>query len=472
MQRFNKHQLKQSFTYVAKVDVMKDEGIALLFVEAIFSGILPRGSAFPTQASLADHFKIPHTMVERIWKSLKSYHRVIESRRGYGTMVVRTLPDKKLYRLREELSFKMDRQKLAFDYESLHQPAYVNSSYDSAFNKMMVYSKNLPLIERHTKWKNSFTWHCRNRVNNGTGFSFTEGEIYYSQDRHMIIYDIMKTLLLSDEVVLLTQPVQQEVKDIVREVKRKFIVIPSDAAGLNLDQIEKECLNGPVGLVYISLTMLYQAGEMITGTQKYRLALLQEKHGFTIVFDDLQPLFTNFTENELWSENAKIIYIRPISMLTPATYETAILAGNEDTMKKLRGAFKRRNGVTPELGFALTNFLEYDKLEKYELKEYKAAMLVCTTIKKIFLDSGLWREDKLDLSTGWFFYLEPKQGAFPAGIYKMLIKKNIYVLDPAAYDADPVFSKGIFMSLSSRKPSMAITRDINEFNTVIKTMIS
>lgn len=443
---------------------------------AIYEGTLPLGTRLPTIREVAKRIKVSRRKVELAWMKLKSHGYVVTYNRK-GSFVASYVQEPSGIKLREieEVAKAEKIYSARFDQECIIEWNSGSTGFQVEWNKALKRCADLTLSERKAKYNPTLLRQFETMLTTQLAYSFSGEEVYFTDDYQQLITYICDMLLTGDKVLVLTKPVQSLIKIAASIADKDLVYIGSDDQGMLMDELEQNCLERNVAVVYLSSGAPFPVNYLDSPKRISLLMELQRKYRFVILLDDRYPGFVkipNLLGNLANGRNRSIIYLRPVSLLHADLNEINIIAAPKRIMRRLKQRFVDRSRLMPiAMGKALTLLIQAGTMVKYELKAKKIMRELIVTAKTKLLKSGLWKEFYLNQHQGWFFYLEPVNGEFVEDTFRQLGNANISIIDPGGYDAGPVFKKGLLISTSAYLNTAQMKKDMYKKEKFMKTMI-
>ena len=444
-------------------------------LDAIYNKRIPLGASFPTQAELMLIYNVARKVIEMVWKELKEVHRIIITNKSGGTNVVLVIPTKKTSRFSNVVISHSVQHKLLLNQDIIPERNGLSGSFESDLSKILTKYKALSVEERTVKILPGLTTQFSKRLNVYLGSSFTDKEIYYFHDYHFVIYSICRALLTEKDIFLAVTTVGREVIKAVGAAKKNIMVIKSDRSEISIEKIKLVCMEGKVGIVYVSLASPGSGTESIGKTEMDQLLATQKLYGFTIIFDDRYPGLPgtgNFITGYDIAKHECVIYLKALSRIEQRVYDITMIATDRREMIKIKHQFVGCGYlIEPQMAYALLHLIHNDLLHKHEVRAIKAMKIAFAIVVKELQASHLWKEEGLLPNRNCFIYLEPIDGSFRPDVYIELTKQNIYVFDPDYLDTSSS-TRRISISVPPKQNEMQLIHLIQKLNNVLKTMIS
>ena len=453
----------------------KSKEIADAVKVAVLNQILLLGSDVPPYRLVAVHMGLKRSVVAKAWRILVVDHKLFESASGGGTRIVSLLPG--MLPLPSPVKRRAGHGHiLRFDMETIGH-AYTGSI--KLTQEMAKTVNSLPALELKQLREAEVPgmgMQLAILVNENISACYREEQIFYAQGLPFLIYNICTEISPSKKIVIMTKPASGNLVEAVYRAGKQVRFIDSDHRGMKTDQLEIACKENPVAFVYLNTRCLITGTANICPERIKELLVLQDRYKFVIIEDDCHVGFYQATPNMLMEQvkgkNAKVLYLCPVSLLGPNLYRTYVMAGPVKLVAAVRNKclFMGGLGAVNTL-IVLKDIMERKVLRKVELKMKKYLPDLNARAYRILKESGLWEAKGISPAVGWYFFLKPIKGSFPANITETLLRLHFAVVDSTDYLPDLPVEAGIMISVANYLGSDKLETDLLKLSSTLKSLI-
>ena len=313
-------------------------------------------------------------------------------------------------------------------------------------------------------------------VNESISTNYGKEQVYAAQGLPFLVYNICTEIATSKKIVIMTTPVSGSLVEAVTKSGKEVIFVESDHRGMLTDDLQVECEENPVAFVYLNSRCLKTGTSKICPQRIKELLALQEIHKFVIIEDDCYADFYPVTPNMLMDKvkgtNAKVLYLRPLSIIEPNLYRTYMMAGPAKLVAAVREKCSFMGGLGPvHTLIVLKEVMERRILHKLELKMKKYLRDLNARAYRILKESGLWEEKGISPEVGWYFVLCPLIGRFLENIIEILLKMHFMVVDTTDNVGEGAEDRGILISVANYIGSERLETDLLKLIRTLKSLI-
>lgn len=448
---------------------------------AIRTGIMDKklalGSSVPPYRQLAELMGLHKSILAKVMSRLKAEKLIVTNRRR-GTKIVNHLPNKRGASKRKLKAQEntIPKETLSFDQRTLTQKNKLTLKLNKAYYSATRHSQNLSgkelnmtvfpvLTERLTVWSSKVL-----------DSYLTEKQVFYGQGYPNFLHIICAVLLPPKMAIVVISPLPRQVLTAIDLGTGNVEYVYTGQHGLAIDELEKRCRQGRVGMVYMSSRLSCPFNFLQLQEKIRRLQELQKKYGFVILEDDRYAGFYDYTPNMLMENtkgtDAKIIYCRPLTLSQLELNRINIITGPQKLIGEVIKRCQKTGFVLDSVtAHALQEILSTGLLAKMGRRVRREIGAANKTIRNILLNSALWEAEGCCYKTGWFFYLVPRKGSFPEDVYKLLENNGFSVPDLHVFDTLPELQRGILISTAAYVGNEFLERDLNSLNQFLKNII-
>jgi hypothetical protein len=428
------------------------EYIAAVIVLFYLSRPKLKGVKLPTQKYVARKLEISPSIIEQMWNLLRGTYRIIECRRSTGTRFI-AFKDNAHKRLIHDMANAAcgnpgvnfyDATLSGFasnisNWRRLRTSAWTEYQYHPCNDES---ADNLEL-EVHLQHRFSAIMESQIKIEEIT---------FAGRYRSVIEMLIGKNGHLKGELVVVRPNILLEDQDPEASI-RMLDFFGFKGHELLMSQLADFCSAHSQVIVYYVPKDTF--GFSIEDAQRswQRLIDLQHHYGFNVILHDRYHLsgINNIIFNSLTSTgNTFLYYIAPACLLDIKLAEINVLICPAKQLAVIKKKNPRlHDNASIAMIYALCHLLRSGQLDAIERLVKKNLFARVEVAKKIILQSGLFKEEHVQRPSGWFFYLEPKEGKLPTDIIPLLKKVNQLVVEPIVFWSAPQFEKGIVISISS-----------------------
>ena len=455
----------------------EDNAVAVIWM-AIRTGILnkkiPLGTQAPAYRQIAEFLGLHKSIVMKVMSKLKAEKlTVADSTRG--TWIADHLPNKRGSSKKKKDNMEVI-EKLLFDQKTLMPNHELTEKLSTSYRSALKHNEMLTTQERNMTDFPLLSEQVAIIINKALQSFFTKTQIFYAQGYRTFIHFICAALLPPKMMILVISPVPRQVREAISSATSRVEYVSTDRYGIALDELEKRCRQGKVGMVYMSsrISCPYDYPQLPEKTN--RLLDLQKQHDFIILEDDRDAGFYEYMPNMLMERakeiDTKIVYLRPFTLGHPDLNRINIIAGPENLIGQVRDRCKKTGFILDAvIAHALQEILKTSLFTKTETKVRNEIKAINKSIRTILSDSGLWEEEGYSSTKGWFFHLVPLQGNLPQNVYELLEKNGFGVVDLRVFENGAELRRGILISAAAYLGNNNLEKDLNRLIQFLKSII-
>jgi len=315
----------------------------------------------------------------------------------------------------------------------------------------------------------------REIVNRDLCASYSQAQLTYSFGYLPVIGQISKAFLKRHSFVMCT-PASTDIQKVVRRAGKQVVVLNAASPNEMLKALELECETSSVGIFYLSSRISFPSGTSLNIQQIEQLLRLQEQYKFIIVEDDryasIYPNTPNVFMGHIYQRKVAVIYLRPLTHVNEFLNTINIIAGPKKLICRLKSVMKDSNDK-PRLVVlkALSDLVLSTSVSSYEKRINRAVKKINILTQQVLEESGLWKQEDINVKGGWYFFLRPKNGRLPTDFYQELASRHIYVIDPKQFDFPAYTEPGLIISIAGYLHDSSLRHDLEVLNSHLKEMI-
>jgi DNA-binding transcriptional MocR family regulator len=455
---------------------LKDVVIANAIKNAVLNKTLVLDSYVPPYRVVAQYMGLNRSVLSAAWQRLAVEHKLFKGHKGGGTKIVDELPDAtEKVKIADPLMTGAG-FKYRFDLETT---AAIYSGTVKLNKEMERISKSIPKLDvKQLRQLDipGLTKQFRILINNNISAYYSDNQIYYAQGIPQLIYRICMALSPSKKIFLMGKPAPLNVINAIQNSGKQVRFIETDEYGLKLDQLEKMCKKHLVAFVYVKSRCERPGRGRMSEERISGLLALQVKYKFIIIEDDcnvdfylLQP---NLLMDKVNGTEAKVLYLSPVTAIQPELCLMCIMAGPEKLVEAVMKKFSFAGKLsTITMGLVLKEVMKKQILQKIALKMKKSLPELYDTAFKVLKESNMWENKGISPEVGWYFFLKPIHGRFPADAYRRLITNGFIIADPADYENDYPITQGMMISVAGYLDNNRLVPDLQHLIKFLKTII-
>jgi len=457
-----------------------DKNVDVIWM-AIRTGIITKklspGSQVPPYRQIAEFIGLHKSIVMKVMSKLKLEKLTIaDSTRG--TWIVDHLPNKRGASKKKLKAFENTEviEKLLFDQSTLLLNNILTEKLNGAYRSATKRKETLTTKERNKTDFPLLRMQFAKLINGALNSHFTKKQIFYANGYRTFIHFICAVLLPSKMMLLVLSPVPRQVREAISSATSRVDYVTTEQYGIALDELEQRCRQGKVGMVYMSSRLSCPFDNPLLPEKTNRLLDLQKQYDFIILEDDQDAGFYEYTPNMLMQQSkgmdAKIVYIRPLTLSHPFLNRINIIAGPENLVGQVRDKCHKTGFVLDGvIAYALQEILETTLFTNTEAKVLSEIKRVNKLIRTLLSASASWEAGGYSSTKGWFFHLVPLEGRFPKNVYHLLEKNGFQVSDLSVFVNGPELRWGILISTAAYLGNKNLERDLNLLIQFLKSII-
>jgi len=350
----------------------------------INSGFLAPKSALPGTRALADKLSINRKTV------IRAYDELIENGWLYtehkrGTFVSPFPPSQNNFPVSDRLTVKPQNQPqtvIVYAKSSDSQWTYLDQfQTDTSIIDIAVFSRATrhAMMSRsrkltHFQVKDGAA--IRNAVVNMLNVEYKlqakVENLHVLPNASTSIYFITKTLVNVDEFIVMEAHHDPSIKKIFDNISRNIITVKHDENGININDLEKLCINYKIKLLYLTPNAQAITGVCLPLENRKQLALIADKYQFYIIEDDSQcgvllddvpaPIAT-------FDNQSYVIYLGCILEGISSVLNLAFLVANIKLIEKIeQEAYLLKDTNTEVVEIAVANLINSGEIKRQRKK--------------------------------------------------------------------------------------------------------
>jgi len=416
---------------------------------------IPPGALIPSTKMIARNLKIPPEIVIDAFNELTDKWCLLKKekkdlRYRVDPILQEALENEDGVVCKTEVNPRQ--RKLMFNFERPRESDEVSRALINLWQKRCV--NIAPWAEEQVEYSmyDKLILDFRTIVNLGTSASYSQQELLYTLDYPHLIMQISMSLL-GRSVFVTIGTASEMVKNAVTATRKKIIVLDAYRPEEVLMALERECIRRKVGIFYMSSRPNFGLIQPWSSANVEALLQLQAKHEFLILEDDRYasnyPNSDNFLMEQIFQRNADVLYMRPFTHINTDIGMFNLIAGPKMLIKKLRLIMDSASkGTSAKFSRVLHEMISSKEIGQYEKKINRATMAANTIAREVFLNSGLWKEEGIMVTEGWYFLLRPIAGRLPEDYFQQLTAQRIYLMNPRHFNLLKDAEMGVIISIA------------------------
>lgn len=455
----------------------KDEVIVDAIKKAIFQGGIKWGERLPSYRALAVFAKVDKSFMEKAIKKLRVRDGLIVTIKGRATFVVTKIA----YALRKKVVGKTvvrptRQRRILYNQETLLSSNPLVKTIDICISKGCDEFKVMDSDQRKIKIIPDLIDKSTYLLNHTLPAKYSIEEVHYTQDYTLLINNICEVCLPVKKTFVMIQPAVNMICNAVTGQGKELAFVDADEDGMSIVDLERLCSKVLVGIVYLSSRSIYPYAQRMPSLKIQHLKELQQKHKFIIIEDDRHASFywnePNLLMQDFFDYTERLIYLRPLSNFYTELLDFKIVAAPLKISVALKRKFRNGGkGVSAVMAQAINALLDKGVLSKCEPKIHLAIAAVVDKTKQLFEESNLWNMERINMTTGWYLYLEPLYGIFPDNILDHLAAASITVMNGAEFSYSRDEPKVLRISIAAYLDDLHLERDIKVLNDLCRKVI-
>ena len=444
---------------------------------ALATGKIRIPEPMPTQRLIVEVTKLSKRTIQDVFKELKSLN-ILKTKSGGGSHLVKKHPYGRgtSRKKKKEKQPSIRVKEVLLGEELLLETTDSISSFIGQWNKFNKNNHVLNSAQRKMKIRDEVLENVTKILSGSLSRTYKKEQVYYASGYQWLLYILFTALLTDRKKIIILGPVSKIVLDTIAGITPKHEhLLPKKDENL-IDQLEKCCWNGGVGIVYINSRRFCPFYHESDQESIAKLHAVQDEYNFIIVEDDRDVSFFRTYSNILMSmisdRREHVVYLRPFSSFLPLNEELNLICGPSKLIRNIRDKFQLSGkGITATTSLTLESMLNLDLLVKSEKTVLNKAKEMMKVARNTLEYAGIWRSESIMAGNAWCLRLKLISGRLPENIYILLLKQHIRIINSAEYVGLPPSQNELSISLAACVGRPGFVNDLIKFNEAIKVLI-
>lgn len=424
-------QLRTFITLRFKTGEIKHVAIAKVLTEAIYQGVIPLSSEFPSQTLLINFYKVSPTTIGKVWKLLLNVHQVIITHYKIATYVVDYLPE---HTIEEQLWKRMlesDHHRIYMNQLVLHEPNADNGGVATQINKGYAFHMCRMADKNNRSVTNALNRAFCEMMSHNLDIPLRSRFAVHTYGHSYIIQTICEVILSGGKALLMVTPGSDEMLKGVKLANKKCMRLMQDNDEIDFSNLESILIQNKVGILYLSNTDPSPGVEWLS-LQKLQILLeLKEKYHFVLVIDDRFPAPTDAAKMKMIGnalKNCEVLYIRTFSRRDARLYEINLVTGEPQWTRQIDSRLANRGTLLdPPLAYTVLDILNDGSFYRNKFKVYQQTSGTYNKALEILAGTGVFDVKALGCLRNFFICLVPASGVWPEEIMELLEENRFIV---------------------------------------------
>lgn len=382
------------FHQFIKIDRRKSEPVYLQivvqFIQAVQRRLLSVGDQLPGSRKLSKELKVHRKTIVSAMEELK-LQGWVTTKPSVGTFVLHPEEEQQdnppitNFSLQEKASFRF---KKSFVLETTAQKTDCNYRFNDGlpdyklvsfrelsrfYSSALKDKKVLQKTTENTLYGNAFfRKQLSYYINLTRGFHISAENIMTARSREVVLYILMRLLVETDDLVLVTNYNDPLSNMMLRQSGGKLQPIPMDEQGIQTDFIREKYNPGEIKVIYVKPNHHYPTTICFSEERREDLLQLSQTYGFVIIEDDTDAELTYKKSTAISlikrKQAEQVLYLGSFGKFFPSGFQTHYLLGPKDVVKEAHNyvnIFSNRDVVKEQ---ALGQLIYEGEIHRYRRK--------------------------------------------------------------------------------------------------------